>query len=306
MSMFGRERVVERGHVDEAGSERAALCRRLALLAREAAELFEALACCGAVPAGTHEAEGGIVEAVSESGGDSREVLDAFFRERHLEIVAIEATALPQGAWCSVARHIATTYRACKPFLDAIKRNQGNGRAIVLDLRNKSALSCAALTTLGALAKRHCLLPNYRYLRAPRSRIHCDPPVAPEAINFFTGGWLEMWAHAELMKEFGSEKGAVVARGVQFFLPDRTQFELDLIAVHPDGRALWVEAKTGREFASKLPKYRRIRGRLGLDRACALLLNSDSETESRIPADLAGMTPATIETFARRVSEALG
>lgn len=44
--------------------------------------------------------------------------------------------------------------------------------------------------------------------------------------------------------------------------PDARAVELDLCAVLPQGRLLWVEAKSGRQYAERLERYRRLARRI--------------------------------------------
>ncbi|GIW72390.1 MAG: hypothetical protein KatS3mg102_1932 [Planctomycetota bacterium] len=203
----------------------------------------------------------------------------------------------------SLARNIGRKYRHVRPLLHQLKRHQGDGRRIAMQLRQLPQQQVADLTLVCTEAYRLGLLPSYRYLRSPRFLLYTDPPQEPRGIEFFTGGWLELFAvHTalELLRHARTSDPEVdLACGLEIVLPNGDQAELDVGLVHQKA-LIWIEGKTGCDFNAHLPRYRALRDLLRLPRERALLLVSDFQPDApqilsraRI-AEMTACTPASL------------
>jgi hypothetical protein len=228
--------------------------------------------------------------------------LDACFAERGLLCHATRPPTPGDLALIPLAQHIASTWPRCEALLQSVKRAQGTTRVIRLKLDGATQEEVAALTTLGNLAARAQLLPRYRYARSPVRELVARPPRTPEAIAFFTGRWLELVAF-DVLARTATAKGWEVHAGVLVGLPDGDRLEIDCLACAPDGRLLFLEAKSGDRFGDDLPKLRRLVDALRVPPTAALLLAPGLDERSLIAAaSQAGMSPAALSTLGSVVS----
>lgn len=208
----------------------------------------------------------------------------------------------PEPDWPAgrrIARKIAENYLSVYPLLAKIKQTQGSGERFILNLRDRRDHISDLLSVANHLRDAG-LLPDFRYLRNPYYRLEASPPVAPEAINFLIGGWLELYASdlASSLVRHARKAGrcaGLLAR-VPVRMPNAQHFELD-VCVACDEKLIWIEAKTGTKFNNDLPKYKKIRGFLGVPRAHAILLMSDfgpGDSNGASRAKLAGMTACSV------------
>jgi len=232
--------------------------------------------------------------------------VEAALAARDVRTRSIAAVGRGEQALFPVAMHIASTYPRCAPLLAAIKRAQGTTRGVSLDLKKQSQADVSAITTLGTLASRAQLLPDYKYRPSPTKVLTCSAPVTPLAIRFFTGGWLELHAFAAL-EGVANDAGWRIEPRVNITLPNEDQFELDIAMAGPKGKLIWLEAKTGNNFAALLPKYRSMTKVLGTGESHAFLLAPElTGSPLEVAAASAGMTPVTLEDFVDVISGRLG
>lgn len=94
-----------------------------------------------------------------------------------------------------LAKFVGERYEHLRPLIQKIKRMQGTQKQIYLDLQEQPPQVISDVVGFLSQAKQAGLIPNFFYQkRLPAKRIICNPPVAPVAINFFTGEWLEIYA----------------------------------------------------------------------------------------------------------------
>jgi hypothetical protein len=229
-------------------------------------------------------------------------LLDACLETRGLVCHGTRPPTAGDLALVPLAQHIASTWPRCEALLQAVKRAQGTARVIRLHLDGATQEEVAALTTLGNLAARAQLLPRYRYARSPVRELVARPPRTPEAIAFFTGRWLELVAF-DTVARAATAKGWEVHAGVLVGMGDGDRLEIDCLACAPDGRLLFLEAKSGDRFGDDLPKLRRLADALRLPPTAALLLAPGLDERSLVAAaSQAGMSPAALSALGALVT----
>lgn len=291
-----------------------AVYQEIAATLRQLAGHFEQLAARGGAPAfaatfdaspsGTRATSVGTACIGSSGPGGEPSVdlpqvptIEAALAALGIQVQFVPEVGAGEEALAPMAAHIANTWPRCVPLLSALKRAQGTTHGVRLDLKKHSQLDISAITTLGSLGARAQLLPGYRYRSAPVKALYCGAPVTPMAIRFFTGGWLELHAYAELAG-VAQEAGWRIEPRVNVMLPNEDQFELDIAMVGPSGQIVWLEAKTGNGFANLMPKYRHLTKTLGTGPRYAFLLAPElSDSELTVAATSASMTPVTLEDF---------
>ncbi|MFN3683893.1 MAG: hypothetical protein ACK41F_08160 [Fimbriimonadaceae bacterium] len=176
-----------------------------------------------------------------------------------------EERPLLQLAW-----YLGTRYGTLRELLHKIKRAMNNGLHLSHDLAGLGSDDLSTNCQFASLARDQGLLADFRYVRSPRRVLLVTCSRDPNALNFFSGSWLELYLEESLRR---ARPGIVeVRRGMRVSLPTGEDFELDIVAKDRAGRLLWVEAKTG-EYSGSLPKYERVRRILDLpaDRAILVL-----------------------------------
>lgn len=180
-----------------------------------------------------------------------------------------------------------------------------------MNLRNFDQETIAYTTQLAHMAHQCGLLPEFVYFKSPRYQLRCAPPSAPDAINFFTGGWLEIYIYyvcLKLWEHLDEQERPAMLGGIHVTAPNGDQIELDLCILTPEDRLIWVEAKTG-DFQPLLPKYKSFVKLLGVQQSDALLVNPNytaNDPNTPAHAKLAGMSWCTITEFPDRIRDLCG
>lgn len=140
----------------------------------------------------------------------------------------------------------------------------------------------------------------------------CAPPTAPDAINFFTGDWLEIYIYftcLQFLERLPQDARPSMLSGVHAIAENGDQIELDFCILLPSGRFICVKGKTGIDYQHLLPKYKQLGKLLGVEKSDALLVNPNFRPRDEIAqshAKLANMTPCSLSEFADVMAEAMG
>lgn len=249
-----------------------------------------------------------------EDGGDSVEEAQA--EERVKELLRKRGFTLKRTKDKSLnpaiehlARFVGERYAHLRPLMQKIRRMQGTQKQIHLDLQEQSPQVISDVMQFVNLAKQAGLIPGFFYQKRPPARkVICNPPVAPLAINFFTGEWLEVYALLtlrQLEKDLGVKLGLLWGAAVT--LPNGEDFELDFVFSHGED-LYWVEVKTADDFSEMLHKYANVVGMLTESQERSILLWGEYEKNNPIlslRSSLANMTLVDIPSFKETVRESL-
>ncbi len=286
---------------------------RLSALLREAAEVLDRLAQeksadeRGGQEAGASCEHMMAVEEVVPNARERQAKALAVLEGLGIEVRKVLEISEEEQALLMLSRLIAERYPLVRPFLQRVKRHQGDGSPFQMSLANAAQEEVGAITQLATLAHQAGLLAEYTYWRSPRRLLRAAPSRHGLAINFFTGSWLELYIMQvveQILREAGDADAGCVFRA-QVVFPNGDQFDLDaFLVVH--GRRIWIEAKTGDDFADKLPKYARLRPRLCQQREEALLVCADMQSGDPMAAmrgRLAEMQLCGLDDFEVRLRE---
>lgn len=244
-------------------------------------------------PATTETAEG-----ADASGSSSRtDALHDFLAGRGIGIKHIPPEREYDEVLDRLALFIGNRYDTVRRVYDAIKGSMNTGRLVRLDLRNAAqreiADTCQLCTQLHEIA----FLEEYKYFRSPRFELLAKPSRNPKALNFFSGQWLERYAHKQVVStcEAAGQRYTRIMNP-QINLPNGDDFELDLLFAIEDD-IFWFEAKTG-DYQRYIEKYSRMARFLALEPSRAFLILTDvSEATAKNLQHLFGMTVVAISRF---------
>lgn len=187
------------------------------------------------------------------------------FTVQSMALPTDEAEPMNRLAW-----FLGSRFASLRSQLRKIKVSMNNGLRFTLDLAEATDAELSNNCQFATLAREQGLLQDCQYVRQPRRALRVVCNRSPEALNFFSGGWLERYLEESLRRT-----GPFIVdlqRNTAVTLPTGEDFELDLLALDCRGQVLWVEAKSG-EYTGHLPKYARVRQMLNLpiDRAVLVL-----------------------------------
>ncbi|MDP8228444.1 MAG: hypothetical protein P9M15_03225, partial [Candidatus Electryoneaceae bacterium] len=274
----------------------------------EVSEIFEKLS-YDPVDAELLEDADAYEEEEEEEIEDPIPSVEDYFRERRIAILPEEESEdfVEEGIFLTVAKVMAKKYDTIKLWLDMIKRNQVKRAFVRMNLRKCSQTQVADITQICNMTYECGLIPSFNYQKAPRFQLDLTLPNLPAAINFFTGGWFELYLYSTVQSVADSLGIQVnIKRNVKILLHNGNEAELDMVGYGPQG-LFWVEAKTGLDFNHLLVKYQKLRKMFGISKDRALLLCSEfgESDPARARASLAGMTPVGIDELESRIMEIL-
>lgn len=232
------------------------------------------------------------------SGGDPANGADhnpliEYLQQRRVTIKTLCRTPTSDRILDSLAHFIATRYESVRPLVLELKRKQGTGGLIHLDLTDKPSPVVSDVCQLATRLRDLAFLSHYHYSGSPRRELYARPSRDPVAINFFTGGWLERYVRQRVLTTFAARNPAVPLYFLcnpQVLLPNGRDFELDLL-VKFGPSVYWFEMKTG-EHRTFLDKYSSVADMLGLPaERCVLVL---SEAPAHTVANLTRLYSLTV------------
>lgn len=228
----------------------------------------------------------------SGSRADHNPLID-YLQQRRVTIKTLCRTPTSDRILDSLAHFIATRYEAVRPLMLELKRNQGTGGLIDLDLTDKPSTVVSDVCQLATRLRDLAFLSHYRYSGSPRRKLQARPSRDPVAINFLTGGWLERYVRQRVLTTFAARNPAIPLYFLcnpQVLLPNGRDFEFDLL-VMAGPLIYWFEMKTG-EHRSFLDKYSDVADMLGLpSERCVMVL---AEAPAHTVADLTRLYPLTV------------
>lgn len=183
----------------------------------------------------------------------------------------------------NLAKFMGSKYTSIKQVYALIKSNLNTQRGFFLNLRaatqKEISDSCQFCNMLHNIA----FLSSYKYDKSPKFCIHATPNAIPQAINFLTGHWLEIFVKVTVIEHIRSLKRNVQYTYLinpQIILPNGNDFELDLLFLI-DNELFWIEAKTG-NYQNYIHKYSQIADIMGINQSRAILLLTEPPSKESI------------------------
>ncbi len=216
--------------------------------------------------------------------------IEKFLRSKNIKIKRINMDGGPDVTLDKIAQFMGDRFSHIKLFYSRIKRNLNTGKRFIMDLSNYKQEEIASITQLCNNLHRIAFLTEYRYDKSPNYMLYVKVNGTSQAINFFTGGWLERYVIIMVIKAIESISlskpiNYSYLKNPQIILPNGDDFELDVIFKIKD-EYFWFEAKTG-DYQKYINKYSKIAKILNLDCEHSYLIltditESEAQTLSRI------------------------
>jgi hypothetical protein len=238
-----------------------------------------------------------IIDEEEEENGIN-EIL-TFLSRKNIQVKTYPSEVDENDVLNKLATFIGTRYASVSKTYKAIKSSLTDGRNFSVDLRKDTQTSVTNSTQLCTELHKIAFLSDYKYLKSPQYRIMARANRSPLAINFFTGGWFELYVRSEALKVV--RKIAIGSKieflsNPQIILPNGNDFELDLL-LSVDGEIFWFESKTG-TYQDYVDKYSRMAKLMNLDKEHAfMILTEVNATTCSALSSMFGMNVVNAECF---------
>ncbi|MBL8616774.1 MAG: hypothetical protein JNM72_14270 [Deltaproteobacteria bacterium] len=258
----------------------------------------------GQLPGGV-EATAAQIEAPA---GDRTGLLRAWLGRRGVTVQREKGAAIEEEALLPIARFIGTQYERVKLVIDALKRGSAEGTVQSVSLKEQAPAVVTCSTHLSHQLHELALIEAFKYHRAPAYQLHLTPSRLPTAVYFITGGWLELYVRAVVLKALRAahpEGAFSLLENLQVTLPTGEDFELDLL-FEVEGEVWWVEMKSG-GFQRHIAKYNRISRLLRLppSRCFMVLCEANAEVCAKL-SSLFAMSVIPVADAEAALSESIG
>lgn len=190
--------------------------------------------------------------------------IQEWFDARKISVRFNHAAIDTSGFYDEVALELGRDLALYKPLLDQIRYAQTRGFAqINVTLDKRSQKEAQAITAFCRKLYEFSFLGRFFHQKTERN-IRLTLQGLPQIRDFFAGGWLEWFALMEVLS-LSRERSIAFscARNLSVVFPNEDLHELDLFWLVSAKQPICIECKTG-EFRQLLPKYSRLRKRLGL------------------------------------------
>jgi hypothetical protein len=239
--------------------------------------------------------------------GDRTAQLPAWLAQRGVTIQREKGPAMVEEALLPIASLIGGQYDRVKLVVDALKRGNGEGTPQTVNLKDQPAVVVTSSVHLAHQLHQLALIEAFKYYRAPAFQLHLTASRLPVAINFITGGWLELYVRTVLLKALNEARPNApfsLLENPQVTLPAGEDFELDLL-LEVGGDVWWIEMKTG-GFQRHIAKYNRVSRLLRLppSRCFMVLCEADAAVCSKL-SSLFAMTVVPVADAKATFAESL-
>lgn len=167
-------------------------------------------------------------------------------------------------------------YNLIKSFYERIKNKMNSGGTIRMDLKDKTQEEISGICQLSKNFHEIAFLEEYTYLKAPKYLLFAKPNRIPEALNFFSGKWLERFIRTQvisLIRQVNPNIKFSYISNPQVKLPNGDDFELDFL-FEIEGEIYWFEVKTG-DYQRYVKKYSTVSKILNLDESHSFMILTD-------------------------------
>lgn len=212
----------------------------------------------------------------------------------------------------NIAKFMGDRYSEICYVYERLKRDLCQQTGFTLNMRTHTQQEVAASCQLCTSLYRIAFLADYKYMKSPAFNLHAQAPATdnPQAINFLTGHWLELYVRDTILEVLASMGGDIEYSYIvnpQVSLPNGDDFELDVIFLI-NGKTYWVEAKTG-NYQQYISKYAKLAKELGLDPYIVLADTSVKSTTMQALSATYGIHACFVENFreafSRRIEQDL-
>lgn len=184
-----------------------------------------------------------------------------------------------------LARFLGRRYAHLHQLYKKIKRSLISGKGFTLKLDPSNPNQLSAMVEFAAALYRRGLLAHYSYKRSPFFLLSLQPASDPRAINFLTGGWLELYVKqtmTALLTELKASNSVTYSylHNVEIGERDRVDFELDLL-FKINHEYFWIETKTA-EYEPYIPRYAELAKKLSLDKDHAFIVATELTSEDAL------------------------
>jgi hypothetical protein len=233
--------------------------------------------------------------------------LQTFLSSRGITIKNIPPEKESDETLDKIAVFIGNKLDTVREVLDTIKANMNAGRPFNLNLRNESQQTVADTTNLCTNLFNIAFLTAYHYQKSPAYQLYATPSTSPQALNFYSGQWLERFIKTQVISLLNSKmlEFSYICNA-QISLPNGDDFELDML-FETEGEIFWFEAKTG-DYQKHIDKYSKISRMIGLDCSHTFLILADGAVTDSLARDLSSlhkMTVVCVGKFAEQLEKVL-
>lgn len=249
------------------------------------------------LPTSNEDKEGMDTEEITER----QYIIEKYLSSRNITVKHINQEDEANRIKENIALFIGNRYNSIKIFFDQVKKNMNSGGSIKMDLKNKPQEDISNICQLATMLHEIAYLEEYEYQKSPKYLLFAKPNRIPQAINFFSGQWLEIFIRSQvsiLIRQTNPNIKYSYITNPQVKLPNGDDFELDIL-FEIEGEIYWFEAKTG-DYQRYVEKYSKISRILNLNRDHSFMILTDiRETATQALTSLFGMNVIKIENFSK-------
>jgi len=214
------------------------------------------------------------VEATHKN--DNSEIIE-FLSSKNISVKTVKPEDEADDVLDNISLFMGERYSKIKRVYDLIKRNMNSGGSFRLDLKNLQQDEISSITQLCTNLHQIAFLEEYKYYKSPRFLLYGKVNRIPNALNFFSGGWLERYIKTVIIKTIDKcLLSYSYLKNPQIELPNGDDFELDILFKIED-EIFWIEAKTG-DYQRYVQKYSNVAKLLNLDYEHSFMVLSDIHT----------------------------
>jgi hypothetical protein len=205
-----------------------------------------------------------------------------------------------------IATFLGERYNSLQLIYKRLKFNAKTGTRFAFKLAETSKEDISNCTRFCKLLSDHSFLAYYRYSSQEKTII-ATPQTNNKISSFLMGGWFEWFVYlqvCQLLSKRGINYEALM--NVKGTFANGNDYELDLVFLI-DGKPLWIECKSGKDYNAYLKKYCQYRKTLGIPKERAFLVAlelSDRQTIDYTP--YWDITVANLNNFLEQIENNLG
>ncbi|MEI6430113.1 MAG: hypothetical protein WCO45_17275 [Pseudanabaena sp. ELA607] len=237
---------------------------------------------------------------------DNREIQE-FLNSKEIKIRNLPETHEHDEILDRIAILIGVRYPLVRKFHEKVKGTMNHGEPFTLNLKNDTQEAIASICQIANFLYKIAFLEEYNYQKSPRFILSARVNRIPQAINFFSGAWLERFIRKQIIAvitEINPEINYSFLINPQVILPNGNNFEMDLF-FKVEEEIFWFEVKSG-EYQKYVNKYAKIKPLLGLDKEHSyLILLEAKELSTQALSSLFDMTVTSLEIFTLTFSQAV-
>ncbi|WP_456342574.1 hypothetical protein [Thermovibrio sp.] len=201
------------------------------------------------------------------------------------------------STWDKLALFMGKHFRHIKLVYKHIKKTLSSGEFFTVSLKGLPQETISYITNWCTELHQLALLEEYKYSKSPYFLLRARINRTPEVINFFTGGWLELFV-IEVVKRTLREKGfsPYMIRNVKVEYPNGDEGEFDLF-LNLKSNLFWFESKAG-EYQSHISKYSKIAKMFSLPKERSFIILAEiTPDKAKDLGNLYNMSVSYVEDF---------